>query len=115
MFSGYLQAGLYSSMNGHLGLAGWRWLFIMDGVISIPIAIWGFFGIPDLPHTTRACYLNADDRAYGIERIERLGRQAPVKLTWKIVKKVYIDWKIWVFVFSYVCVFPRREGKINGS
>lgn len=56
MFSGYLQAGLYSSMNGRHGLAGWRWLFIMDGVISVPVAIWGLFGLPDHPHNTRAFY-----------------------------------------------------------
>jgi MFS transporter, ACS family, pantothenate transporter len=56
MFSGYLQAGLYGSMNGRHGLAGWRWLFIMDGVISVPVAIWGLFGLPDHPHNTRAFY-----------------------------------------------------------
>ncbi|KAB8292889.1 hypothetical protein EYC80_007255 [Monilinia laxa] len=104
MFSGYLQAGLYTSMNGRHGIAGWRWLFIMDGVISIPIAIWGFFGIPDLPHTTKAFYLNADDRQYGIERIEKLGREPPVKLNKKVMKEVYLDWKIWAFVFPYVMV-----------
>lgn len=102
MFSGYLQAGLYSSMNGRHGLAGWRWLFIMDGVISIPIALWGYFGIPDLPHTTRAFYLSPDDRAYGVERIEKVGHRAPVRLTWKVVKGVYCSWKIWVFVLPYV-------------
>ncbi|RDW63694.1 hypothetical protein BP6252_11239 [Coleophoma cylindrospora] len=102
MFSGYLQAGLYSSMDGRHGIAGWRWLFIMDGVISVPIALWGFFGIPDLPHTTKAFYLNADDRKYGIERIEKLGRQPPVKLSLEVVKKIYLDWKIWTFIFPYV-------------
>lgn len=60
MFSGYLQAGLYTGLNGTAGLAGWRWLFIFDGIISIPIAIWGFFAIPDLPSNTRAFYLNTD-------------------------------------------------------
>jgi len=60
MFSGYLQAGLHSSMNGTAGLAGWQWLFIMDGVISIPIALWGFFGLPDMPHNTRAFYWSAE-------------------------------------------------------
>lgn len=29
-------------------------------IISIPIAIWGFFAIPDLPHTTRAFYWTKD-------------------------------------------------------
>ncbi|KAK7699769.1 hypothetical protein SLS64_011381 [Diaporthe eres] len=56
MFSGYLQAGLYTSMDGRHGIAGWRWLFVMDAIISFPIAIWGFFGLPDLPHNTKAFY-----------------------------------------------------------
>lgn len=47
-------------MNGKHGLAGWRWLFIIDGVISIPIALWGLFAIPDLPHTTKAFYWTKD-------------------------------------------------------
>jgi MFS transporter, ACS family, pantothenate transporter len=60
MFSGYLQAGLYKGLNGHGGLAGWRWLFISDAIISIPIAVWGFWAIPDLPSNTRAFYLTKD-------------------------------------------------------
>lgn len=35
MFSGYLQAAIYSGMNGTAGLSGWRWLFIFCGIISI--------------------------------------------------------------------------------
>lgn len=104
MFSGYLQAGLYTSMNGKHGLAGWRWLFIMDGVISIPIALWGFFGIPDLPHTTRAFYWSKDERAYGVARIEALGRSEPVKLSVKVLKEVFLGWKIWAFIFPYVMI-----------
>lgn len=32
IFSGFLQAGIYKSLNGHAGLAGWRWLF---GMLSV--------------------------------------------------------------------------------
>lgn len=59
MFSAYLQSGAYKGLNGRLGMEGWRWLsvptcfftlhvlltflpatsFIIDGVITIPIAI----------------------------------------------------------------------------
>lgn len=60
MFSGYLQAGLYNSMNGHAGLAGWRWLFVVDGVISIPIALAGFFLLPNNPYNTKSFYRSAE-------------------------------------------------------
>ncbi|KXH69086.1 pantothenate transporter [Colletotrichum salicis] len=60
LIDGYLQAGLYTGMNGTAGLSGWRWLFIMDGVILIPIALYGFFALPDLPHNTRAFYLTKE-------------------------------------------------------
>ena len=37
MFSGYLQAAVYSGLDGVHGLPGWRWLFIMCGVITVQI------------------------------------------------------------------------------
>ncbi|GKT40234.1 pantothenate transporter liz1 [Colletotrichum spaethianum] len=101
MFSGYLQAGLYSSMNGRHGIAGWRWLFIMDAIISLPIAIWGFFGLPDLPHNTKAFYWTPEHVKFGIERIEQFGQKAQQKLTWKEAKRIYLGWEIWVFVVPY--------------
>ncbi|KAH8651441.1 pantothenate transporter liz1 [Xylariales sp. PMI_506] len=104
MFSSYLQAGLYTSMNGHAGIAGWRWLFILDGVISVPIAIWGFFGLPDLPHTTRAFYWSPEHIRYGIERIEKFGQKAQTKWTWKEAKRIFLGWEIWVFVVPYTMV-----------
>ena len=65
MFSGYLQAGLYKGLNGTAGLAGWQWLFIFDGIIGIPIAIWGYWAIPDLPNNTRAFWLNQEVSFWG--------------------------------------------------
>ena len=39
-----------------------RRLFIVDGIISLPIALAGFLFIPDVPETSRAFYLNTDVR-----------------------------------------------------
>ncbi|KAL0938447.1 pantothenate [Colletotrichum truncatum] len=110
MFSGYLQAGLYTGMNGTAGLSGWRWLFIMDGVISIPIALYGFFALPDLPHNTRAFYLKKDDREYGMERIKKMGRKPPVKLTLKGIKDIYTSWQLWAFILPYLMVAEAGSG-----
>ncbi|KAF9873960.1 hypothetical protein CkaCkLH20_08694 [Colletotrichum karsti] len=109
-FSGYLQAGLYTGMNGTAGLSGWRWLFIMDGVISIPIALYGFFALPDLPHNTRAFYLKKEDREYGMERIKKMGRKPPSKLTLKGIKDIYTSWQLWAFILPYLMVAEAGSG-----
>lgn len=36
-------------MDGNLGLAAWRWLFILDFCLGIPVAIFGFFNCPSTP------------------------------------------------------------------
>ena len=42
--SGLLQSRIYASLNNVAGLAGWRWMFLIDAVaISLPTAILGFF------------------------------------------------------------------------
>jgi MFS transporter, ACS family, pantothenate transporter len=41
MFSGYLQAALFKGMQGRGGLAAWRWLFIFDFILAIPVVIYG--------------------------------------------------------------------------
>ncbi|KAH9904477.1 major facilitator superfamily domain-containing protein [Xylariomycetidae sp. FL2044] len=110
MFSSYLQAALYTGMNGTLGFAGWRWLFIFDGIISVPIALWGFFAIPDLPHTTRAFYWTKEDKEYGIKRIEDLGQKPPERLSLAAIKKVYTNWRLWAFILPYLMVAQSGSG-----
>src|ERR1041385_1228102 len=51
VFSGYLMASVYH-LDGVHGFKGWQWLFIIDCVISLPIAVAGFFFFPDLPEIT---------------------------------------------------------------
>lgn len=53
MFSGYLQSALYSGMEGHGGMSAWRWLFIFDFIIAIPVAVYGIvcFEAPFLDFT----------------------------------------------------------------
>ncbi|KAK5658306.1 hypothetical protein OQA88_2281 [Cercophora sp. LCS_1] len=52
-FSALIGAGVLSNMQGVLGHAAWRWLFWIEGVATIVIALAAFFILPDLPHNTR--------------------------------------------------------------
>jgi ACS family pantothenate transporter-like MFS transporter len=102
MFSGYLQAAVYASLNGVLGKSGWQWLFIMDGVISLPICFAGFWLYPDFPETTKAFYLTAADRALGVKRMKDIGREPRVQIGWSIMKRVSTRWHVWALTALYI-------------
>ncbi|KAK3338748.1 major facilitator superfamily domain-containing protein [Neurospora tetraspora] len=70
MIGGFVQSGIHASMDGLRGLAGWRWLFIIDGIITLPVAIYGFLLFPDTPKTTRAPYLSGEERELAVRRME---------------------------------------------
>jgi MFS transporter, ACS family, pantothenate transporter len=90
MFSGYLQAGLYSGMDGKHGLRAWQWLFIFDGIISIPVAVFGYIAVPDSPTNSKARWLKPHQKEMAIARMERCGREPPRKLTWKVFRDIAV-------------------------
>jgi len=102
MFSGYLQAAVYSGLNGTAGLSGWRWLFIMCGIITVPEAIWGFFAVPDSPYTTRVWYLKENDVALAKSRMIKLGRKPFEGVNFGTFKKIFAKPIVWVFVINYM-------------
>ncbi|EPE02459.1 major facilitator superfamily transporter [Ophiostoma piceae UAMH 11346] len=101
MFSGYIQAGLYAHMNGK-SMASWRWLFIFDGIISIPIALWGFYAIPDQPNNSTARWLSAAYKEIAIRRMDNAGRKPVQKVTWGRFKSIWSTWHVYLFVACYV-------------
>jgi ACS family pantothenate transporter-like MFS transporter len=102
MFSGYLQAAVYKGLNGVLGKAGWQWLFIMDGVISLPICLAGFFFIPDLPENTRAFYLSVEDAKLARRRMDEVGRAPRRVLGWGILRRVFTRWHVYALTVLYI-------------
>lgn len=77
MFSGYLMAAVYN-LGGKGGYRGWQWyvqqipsismhsqftrLFIVDGIISLPVALLGFIVLPDVPEISKPFYLKPEAR-----------------------------------------------------
>lgn len=66
---GIMMTAIYNTMDGHAGLSGWRWVFILDGIITIPIAIFGFLAFPDLPENTKSWYFSQEEKELAINRI----------------------------------------------
>jgi MFS transporter, ACS family, pantothenate transporter len=100
MFGGFLQTAIYSGLNGHSGLAGWRWLFIIDGLITLPIALYGLLLFPDTPRTTKAPYLTGDERSLAVARVPEVVEHT--NLTCGFLKRVLLSWQWWGFVMLWV-------------
>ncbi|KAK9482818.1 major facilitator superfamily domain-containing protein [Lipomyces starkeyi] len=102
MFSGYIQAGVYTSMNGLGGLAGWRWLFIIDGLIGLPVALLGYFAIPDFPINSRAKWMSQAQKDYSVVRMQEVGRKPPRRLTVRRLGQMMTQWRPYGFMWPYI-------------
>ena len=67
-FSGLISAGITNGLDGAKGMRAWRWLFIIEGVITVFLAICAFFILPDFPRTTT--WLTEDERQLAIWRLD---------------------------------------------
>ncbi|RDW65060.1 hypothetical protein BP6252_10711 [Coleophoma cylindrospora] len=52
-FGGLIAAGVLGDMEGKSGMRAWRWLFVIEGVITVFFAFVALFVLPDYPTTTR--------------------------------------------------------------
>ncbi|KAB5560044.1 putative pantothenate transporter liz1 [Coniochaeta sp. 2T2.1] len=103
IFSGFLQAGIFNSLNGHAGLAGWRWLFIINGIISLPVAILAFFFLPDTPGTAKANWIFTErEIEIARERMANVGRAPEGKpYSAKVILGYFKSWKTLLFTLIF--------------
>ncbi|KAI9000475.1 MFS general substrate transporter [Trametes punicea] len=113
MFSGFLQTGAYNGLNGVHGLAGWKWLFIIDGMITVPIALLGYLIMPDLPSNTQpSMFYTQDQIDLGKKRMADIGRKPPAPFTRKKVQGFFTTWHIYTLVPLYI-LFNNGTGPTN--
>lgn len=97
-FAGLIAAGIFYGMDDALGLAGWQWLFILQGVVTFVIAIGAAFTLPDDPLHTR--WLRPEERELAHARIQAdtVGNKAGTS-TMAGLKEAAKDPRVWLFAF----------------
>ncbi|KAF9073869.1 pantothenate transporter liz1 [Rhodocollybia butyracea] len=103
-FGGYLQASVYTTLNEKHGIAGWRWLFIVCGCMTVPCALGILLVLPDLPSNTRAWYLSKEEKDFALKRSLALGKSQPgeKKLNWTLIIRILSSWKWYGLVLGYI-------------
>lgn len=91
-------------MDGIAGYHGWRWIFIIEGILSAVICLWLFFTFPGFPE--QAQWLTSDERNYIQARLSASqndtssGESRPVRL--RDILTVLRDYKIWLTGIMYM-------------
>lgn len=90
-------------MENQLGLPAWRWLFIIEGGISLGLGFIAFILLPDLPKDDSGSgkwLFTAEERQIAIGRMARdaVSNQEDEKSVMQGLKLAVIDIKLWIFV-----------------
>lgn len=106
-FSGLIAAGITNGLDGARGIAAWRWLFIIEGVITIFISIVAFFVLPNFPRTT--AWLSEEERQLAVWRLkEDVGTDDWVSAEDQTFLHGFVqafkDIKTWLLMFTLVGV-----------
>lgn len=92
---GGLLAYAILQMNGVSGLAGWRWLYIIEGVLSVLICFVSWFGLPTDP--ANAWFLNEEEKhIMKVRAAQRAQYMGSEEFSWREVKISLTDPKVYL-------------------
>lgn len=113
--SGGIQSAVFSSLGGRNGLAGWRWNFIIDAVISVIVGIIGFYALPGDPDNCYSIFLTDDEIRLARKRMQdnKTDKNDFQKKVFSldVWKRVIFDWKVWALsVWNVFCWCNSNAG-----
>ncbi|KAM0417310.1 hypothetical protein ACHAPT_012691 [Fusarium lateritium] len=104
-FSGLIAAGVLSNLEGVRGIAGWQWLFIIEGAGSFGAALIAFVFLPDFPGQKSGAVkwlLTDDEQKVAVERIQRDRVSLPQadNSVWSGLAMAAKDARTWVIMLT---------------
>ncbi|KAG1895797.1 MFS general substrate transporter [Suillus fuscotomentosus] len=124
-FGALIASGILANMDGVRAQAAWRWLFYIEGSLTVTVAIIAVFVLPDFPTTTK--WLTDDERRLALKRMEEdagVGDQLETE-NGGFGYGFYLaigDWKVWwittimiaqVIALSFTGYFPTLTATIG--
>lgn len=83
-------------------MSRWRWIFIIEGTITVLAGVGSWFIIVDFPDSSSNTFLTTEERAFVKARLAAdRGPEEREKVTLKAVAQTAADWKPWAFSLMY--------------
>jgi len=90
-------AGALLNLQGRLGLAGWQWLFLIEGLPAIALGVVFLFCLPDTP--AHAAWLSREEQEWLLTQI----RKDAAGHT-EGVGRALLDWRVWLLGLMWFCM-----------
>ncbi|KAL1406637.1 hypothetical protein Q8F55_008343 [Vanrija albida] len=92
---GGLLARLINLMDGIAGYEGWRWIFILEGILTVVVAVISFWMLHDYPDTAK--FLTEPERQVLQARLRLDNDGCSHEYKTKFIWDAFTDWKVWAF------------------
>lgn len=96
-----LVAGPLLNLQGHLGLAGWQWLFLVEGVPAILLSVIFLLYLPNNPAEAR--WLTDDERAWIHSQLHS-DRTSGVAIQSDELGRAFLDTRVWLLGLFNACI-----------
>ncbi|KAJ6781571.1 hypothetical protein PWT90_01566 [Aphanocladium album] len=112
MLSGALQAAIINSLNGSSGLTGWRWLFVVNAIITVIWGLAGYVMIPDMPNKPNpwAFWFKKRHSELALGRLTRTNRIDAKPISWSGAKRTFTQWLVYVIAILYIAMVLGTSG-----
>ncbi|KAH8654575.1 major facilitator superfamily domain-containing protein [Tricladium varicosporioides] len=97
-FSSFLAYAI-NFMDGVQGISSWRWIFILEGLFNICVALTTFFILPRFP--AESTFLTPDEKAHLLERLAIERGDEAESLSGQPWLKYLLDWQTWLNIVVY--------------
>ncbi|KAK5653100.1 hypothetical protein OQA88_9198 [Cercophora sp. LCS_1] len=107
---GGLLASAIGKMDGVRGYKGWRWVFILEGLLTVVVGLVFFLGFPGFLEDAK--WLTEEERSYLKAKLQAdQGNSAAEKqITLRDVAKVVSDYKVWIGGVAYFALIVPAYG-----
>jgi MFS transporter, ACS family, tartrate transporter len=100
-------AGWLLGLNGKLGLAGWQWLFLLEGLPAVLFSFVILKMLPDGP--AKAAWLTPEEKAWLGAQLRADGRQAHLGHEAKVMQAL-LSPKVWMIGAYFFCALTTSYG-----
>ncbi|KAH7130178.1 major facilitator superfamily domain-containing protein [Dendryphion nanum] len=90
-----IQSGASARLDGVHGLAGWRWMYIICSIITIPVGLLGLVVLPGTPDRPNRLVIKEHDLNIAKNRLRRAGHALEGKVTFSTFGKIAKNPRIW--------------------